>query len=205
LWLAGSGRVAYCLATEKTPTLLAGVTRPPASAPWAALLAYRAGNGLAALKPADGIDTVVLAGLGGRAIARLLDAAPWGSLSVIRLVLQPRSELGLTRGWLSEHGWRLAAERLTEERGRFHVTLAAVRGNDVDLYADLALSREDLLTAGPLLTRSRSPEHVRFWRAERDRFELILARASSGPSRTRAAAGLALALRILAATSQPCG
>jgi tRNA A22 N-methylase len=99
----------------------------------------------------------------------------------------------------------LVTERLTEERGRFHVTLAAVRGNDIDLYVDCALSREDLFTAGPLLARARSPEHLRFWRAERDRFTAIVGRSSSGPSRTRAASGLALASRILAATSPPSG
>ena len=203
LWLAASGRAAYCLATEKTPRLLAGVARPPASAPWAALVAYRAGDGLAAVRPADRIDTIVLAGLGGRAIARLLDAAPWDGPSVGRLVLQPRSELAATRAWLSEHGWRLASERLTEERGRFHATLAAVAGDDADLYADAALSREDLLTAGPLLARARPPELLRFWRAERDRFTAIVAAASSGRSLSRAASGLALASRILAATSPP--
>jgi len=205
LWLAASGRAAYCLATEKSEGLLVRVARPPASAPWAALLDYRAGDGLAALQPGDRIDTIVLAGLGGRTIARILDATQWESPSLVRLVLQPRSEFALTRLWLSNSGWRPVAERLTQERSRFHLTLAAERGDDAELYADAALSREDLLAAGPLLTRSRSPEHVRFWRAERDRLSAIIDRPRSGPSFERAVAGLARADRILAAISPPGG
>jgi tRNA (adenine22-N1)-methyltransferase len=201
LWLAATGRATYCLATEKTEELLRGVARPPASAPWAALLAYRSGDGLAALRPADRIDTVVLAGLGGRTIASLLDAPESGRPALARLVLQPRSEFARVRRWLSEHGWRLQAERLTAERGRLHLTLAAARGDDADLYRDASLSRDDLWTAGPLLARSRTPEHLRFWQKERDRLAAIVARSRTGPSFARAAAGLARAERILSAIS----
>jgi tRNA (adenine22-N1)-methyltransferase len=205
LWLAASGRAAYCLATEKTATLLLRVARAEAHAPWAQRLGYRAGDGLAAVHPGDRIDTIVLAGLGGRTIVRLLDAPEAGSPALLRLVLQPRSEPALTRLWLSEHGWRPVAERLTFERGRFYQTLAAEHGDDADLYRDRTLSREDLLAVGPLLIRSSIPEVARFWRLERDRFASILACSGSGPQLERARLGLALAERLLAAISTRAG
>ena len=201
LWLAASGRAAYCLATEETAALLLRVARAPAEAPWAKRLDYRAGDGLAAVHPGDRIDTIVLAGLGGRTIARLLDAPQAESLTPRRLVLQPRSEPALTRLWLSKHRWRPVAERLTEQCGRFHLTLAAERGDDDDLYGHETLSREDLLAAGPLLVRSSSPEMGRLWRLERDRLTSILEGSGSGPSLARARSALALALRVLAAIS----
>jgi tRNA (adenine22-N1)-methyltransferase len=198
LWLAAGGHVAHCLATEGTSTLLAGVARPPAHAPWAPLLDYRAGDGLAAIRPLDQIDTVVLAGLGGRTIVRVLGAAgAFGSLPS-RLVLQPRSELVAMRTWLSENGWRLISERITVERGRFHQTLAALRGDDADLYGDDALSRGDLMAAGPLLVRTPTPEVFRFWSLERDRYASILD-GRTGHGLERARAGLARAERLLAA------
>ena len=83
LWLAAGGRAAYCLATEETETLLARVARPPAGAPWAGRVAYRAGDGLAAIRPGDRIDTIVLAGLGGRTVVRLLDGS--GALRLLPL------------------------------------------------------------------------------------------------------------------------
>jgi len=205
LWLAASGRAAYCLATEKTAELLVGIARPPADAPWAQRLGYRAGDGLGAIHPGDRIDTIVLAGLGGRTIARLLAAPGAASPTLRRLVLQPRSEPALTRLWLRKHGWRPVAERLTEVRGRFHLTLAAERGDDGALYGETTLSREDLLIAGPLLVRSSSPEMGRLWRLERDRLASILARSRSGRSLARARFDLALALRVLAAISTPGG
>jgi len=203
LWLAASGRAEYCLAIEKTEELLAAVARPPADVPWAGRLGYRAGDGLGAIRPDDRIDTVVLAGLGGRTIDRLLGTAGAVGPTIARLVVQPRSEPDLTRRWLSRHGWRPVLESLTEHGGRFHLTLAADRGADEDLYDHEALSREDLMAAGPLLVRLGPPELGRAWRIERDRLASILEGPGSGPSIARARAGLGRALRVLAAISTP--
>lgn len=205
LWLAASGRAAYCLATEETEALLMRVARPPADAPWALRMAFRSGDGLAAIRHEDHIDTIVLAGLGGSTIVRLLTAAgPFGSLPS-RLVLQPRSEVDRTRRWLSENGWRPISERLTLERGRFHLTLAAEPGDDADLYRDPTLSREDLLAAGPLLARRPTPDVAAYWRMECLRFASIVARAEARPTLARARAGLARAERLVAAISRRAG
>ncbi len=205
LWLAASGRAAYCLATEETEALLLRVARAPADAPWARRLAFRAGDGLAAVRPGDRIDTIVLAGLGGRTIVRVLSGAGALGSPTSRLVLQPRSEPMAVRTWLSENGWCLISERLTVLRCRFHLTLAAEPGDDADLYRDATLSREDLLAAGPLLVRSPAHEVADSWRRERDRFASILTSQGSGPSLTRATFGLARAERILAAISRRAG
>src|SRR5882672_4206229 len=205
LWLAASGRAVHCLVTEQTETLLLRVARPPADAPWARRLVFRAGDGLAAVRPEDRIDTIVLAGLGGRTIVRLLVGVGALRLPALRLVLQPRSEVASVRRWLSGNGWRLVVERLTLERGKFHLTLAAERGGDADLYLDETLSREDLLAAGPLLVRSPRPEVAGSWRQERDRFASILAQPGTGSALPRARSGLARAERILAAISRRAG
>jgi tRNA (adenine22-N1)-methyltransferase len=202
LWLAASGRATYCLATEETEALLMRVARPPADAPWALRIAFRSGDGLAAVRPEDRIDTIVLAGLGGRTIVRLLGGVGALRLLALRLVLQPRSEVASTRGWLSKNGWRPISECLTLERGRFHLTLAAERGPDSDLYRDPTLSREDLLAAGPLLVRRPTPDVAAYWRLECLRFASILARAEARPTLARARAGLARAERLVAAISR---
>jgi tRNA (adenine22-N1)-methyltransferase len=197
LWLAASGRADYCLSTERTEALLDRVSRAPADAPWASRLAYRAEDGLGAIRLEDRIDTIVLAGLGGATIVRLLSGAEALRWLTLRLVLQPRSEVATIRRWLSENGWRLTSERLTFWRRRFHSTLAAERGRDADLYSHETLSREDLLVAGPLLARSKAEEVVRFWEAQRDR----LASFPGDGSR----AGVDRAQRILDAISPRAG
>lgn len=205
LWLAATGRAAYCLATEKTRTTLSRAARPVPGAPGADRLAYRAGDGLFAIAGTDRIDTIVLAGLGGRTIVRILAAKPPASPPVSRLVLQPRSEAARVRAWLSRAGWRVAAECLAIERGRAHVTIAAERGSDVDLYGHETLSVDDLLAAGPVLVRSEAPEVAALWEAERDRLIEIGASAAAGPGISRARADLARAERILAAISRRAG
>ena len=201
LWLAGNGLVDHCLATEKSETLLSQVRRAPTGAAWGALLAYRAGDGLRALRPADRIDTVVLAGLGGRTIVRLLDAAAGPVRGLSRITLQPRSEPALARLWLSRNGWRPVWERLAEDSGRFYPTLAAEPGDDAELYRHAVLSREDLLAAGPLLVRSLAPEVRRFWALEQGRLAALLGRDVPSPASARLRAGLARAQRILEAIS----
>jgi tRNA (adenine22-N1)-methyltransferase len=201
LSLAASGRAAYCLATEKSPALLARVLRADAGTPWADRIVYRAGDGLAAILPEDEIDTVVLAGLGGRTIVRLLDDGSAGRLVLRRLVLQPRSEVASVRRWLSEHGWRPVSERLIETRRRFHLTIAAEPGDDAEVYRHPTLGREDLFAAGPLLVRAAGAELALLLRAEKDRLEAILSRPGSGPAKTRARFELDRTLRLIAATS----
>jgi len=178
LALLASGRASRAIATERTRELADRIARPPAGACWEGRFAVRFGDGLAPLEAEDGLDAIVVAGLGGRSIVRILSA---GSrlplLGPGALILQPRSEPALVRAWLSASGWALAAERLTGERGRRHLTLLAERGDDTLLYRDPQLTRDDLLAAGPLLVRSRDAEVVQAWRETRDRLRAI---ASSG-------------------------
>ena len=191
MWLAASGTAAFCLATERTETQLRRVARPPDAASWASRLGYRAGNGLSAILPSDDIDTIVVAGLGGSSIVRLLSGTEAFGSRTTRLVLQPRSEVARVREWIAENGWALVSERLTLDRGRFHVTLAAERGDDQELYRHPTLSRDDLYAAGPLLVRSGAAEVLEYWRMQRDRLLSV-----SGD-------GLERAERILAAISTP--
>lgn len=205
LWLARRGRASLCVATEATERLLARARRPPEGAAWAASLRYRAGDGLEALRPGDDVDTVIVAGLGGRAIVRLLSTAKAKRLGIRRLVLQPRTAAPLVRRWLSASGWRPVSERLTVERGRLHLTIVAERGDDAALYRHPELGRGDLLEAGPLLLRARRAPWIDAWRRERDRLAAIVESGAGGPAIARAAGRLERARRILAATSRRGG
>ena len=202
LWLARTGRAAFCLATERTDTLLGRVTRPPADATWGGRLAYRAGDGLAALRREDAVDTIVISGLGARTTLRILTGTRAASLAPRRLILQPRTDRALVRRWLSVHGWNPVSERLTEERGRFHVTIGAERGRDALTYRHPTLDRSDLLVAGPRLVRSRQAGLSRYWRAQRNRLAGIARHGATGAGHARTQAELARAERVLAAISR---
>ena len=200
LHLLARGIASFAIATEKTPTRAARIGPPTVGAPWSGALDRRSGDGLEPLAPADAIDVLIVAGVGGRTILRMLDVDALDAIAPKTLVLQPRTEIARVRAWLSRRGFRLVRETLTRESGRRHVTLAAERGGDADLYRDGRLSREDLLVAGPHLVRSGDPEVTAAWREERSRLVAIAAASGeTGRGASPAARELARCERILAA------
>ncbi len=97
----------------------------------------RLGSGLSVLEPGEAC-TVVIAGMGGELIARLLEDSPAQTFHTERLVLQPRSRSGMLRTWLWKNGWRIREERLARERGRICQILAAEKGfQEPYQYADI--------------------------------------------------------------------
>ena len=205
LALLASGGASFAIATERTRDRAARIGRPPRGAPWASRFVVRDGDGLAPLLPGDRLDTIVVCGLGGRSIVRILagTGARLARLAPSVLVLQPRSEPALVRGWLLASGWRLTAERLDMDRGRRHLTLRAEPGDDDRLYRDAGLTRDDLLAAGPLLIRSGGADVVEAWRDTRERLRRILAAGTQGETADRARAELRRAERVLTRLASP--
>jgi tRNA (adenine22-N1)-methyltransferase len=198
-YLLSAGRVYHCIATERDRRRLINLRGFPPRHPLAGRLEIRVGDGLDALRPADRIDTVVIAGLGARTIVRLLEGGRARRLGVSRMVLQPQAEIGRLRRWLAEDGYTVVAERLALERGRFYEALAAEPSPQAVVDRHPTLATEDLYEVGPCLVRSGDPMLRRLWTARMRRLERILERAKSGPGRGRAGDRRAQALRILSA------
>ncbi len=195
--LLASGRASRCIASEPHAGRLAKVRGFPPGHPRHGALELRVGDGLTVLAPEDGVDVVVVAGLGGQAIARILDHPIRRTLALRRLVIQPQTDPVAVRFWLVEHGFRHAEERLVLDRGRFYALIAAEPGREKLTHP--CLSREDLLEAGPLLVRSGDPLVTLFWTSWLERHDRILARARPGAARDEAVRQRDLARRVLAA------
>lgn len=134
----------------------------------------RQGSGLLPLAPGE-VDVVVLAGMGGARMVRLLEegAAVLGRLRA--LVLQPNTEWALVRRWVAARGFGLASEVMVEDRGKHYVVL------DVRPQAGAREGpswSEDELELGPRLLVERSPAFIAWLRHELARIERAVARAS---------------------------
>ena len=89
----------------------------------------RLGDGLRPVSAGE-VDAAVLAGMGGRLIARILGAREETARSIHHLILQPMHSVGDLRQWLYANTYRILSERLAREADRFYHVLTVVHGQD---------------------------------------------------------------------------
>lgn len=87
----------------------------------------RLSDGMAELKEEEA-DCVIIAGMGGLLTIRILEAGRTVLQTVDTLVLQPQSEIGQVRIWLSEHGYRITDEDMVLDDGKYYPMMRAEHG-----------------------------------------------------------------------------
>ena len=80
-------------------------------------ISLRLSDGLDGLQAGEA-DVVLIAGMGGPLTVRILAAGEEKLSDVKALVLQPQSEIGDVRRYLSMHGWRILRENMVLEDGK---------------------------------------------------------------------------------------
>ena len=92
-------------------------------------------DGLAQVQP-EGITDVVIAGMGGELIARLLEKCPWVKNGV-NLVLQPMTKWDVLRKWLYANGFEVKKElACTEGQFAYSVMQAVYTGKTPSYECD---------------------------------------------------------------------
>lgn len=87
-------------------------------------IATRLGNGLAPLQPEE-TDTVVIAGMGGDLICKILKANPEFLIEGKEFILQPQSEWFKVRQLLKECHYQIEKEWFLKEDGKYYVIIKA--------------------------------------------------------------------------------
>ena len=114
----------------------------------------RLSDGLAALKAGEA-DSVVIAGMGGPLMIRILSAYPEVTSSLKELILQPQSEVSEVRSWLYEQGYEILEEHMVYEDGKYYPMFKAVKALEAKKLSDLeykfgryeVLKEQDVLKA----------------------------------------------------------
>lgn len=127
------------------------------------------GDGLLALRDAE-VQAVVMAGMSGGSMLRLLEAAPGTLTRLEQLILQPNQNVELIRAWALRNGWHLRDERMLEERGQFFVVcaFAQARGDD-PAYSIPGWTDAALCSVGPWLLARRDAVALRWFERQRAR------------------------------------
>ena len=126
----------------------------------------RLANGLAAFEEADQVSVITIAGMGGRLIATILEEGLEKLSNIQRLILQPNNREDDLRIWLQDHGFRIVAESILEEAGKFYEILVVEAGQ-------MNLSASDV-RFGPFLSKEVSPVFVQKWQKEAAKLEFAL-------------------------------
>ena len=119
-------------------------------------ITVRQANGLAAIRPEDGITAISLCGMGGETIRDILDSGKAYLSGQERLILQPNGGEQPLRQWLMENGYRILCEEVLRENRFDYEIIVADRSGPV-MY-----SAEELFF-GPLQMQARSPAFLLKW------------------------------------------
>lgn len=110
----------------------------------------RLSDGLAQLEAGE-TDTVVIAGMGGGLMVRILTADVEKLSGIKELILQPQSEQAEVRRCLLQLGFQIADEEMLEEDGKYYVVIRAVpqeaegqsdEASEMNAAADCAAEQE---------------------------------------------------------------
>ena len=109
----------------------------------------RLSDGLEKILP-DEVDTVVMAGMGGDLIQKILSQCPWRKREGLQFILQPQSAGNVLRRWLCEDGFEIQREEPVQD-GHFLYTVMDIRQGEP---SPLTPGTE---YASPALLKSESP------------------------------------------------
>ncbi len=122
------------------------------------------------------VDTLMIAGMGGPLMIRILREGKEVLERVETLVLQPQSEIGGVRRYVRENGFELAEEKICEEDGKYYFAMKAERSGS---YAQDAWSEEWQYSYGTYLAEKKDPVLRRYLQRERRKYAGIIAQLHS--------------------------
>ena len=90
-------------------------------------ISTRLSDGLKELKPGEA-DTVIIAGMGGELIIKILEEGRHVRDSVKQYILSPQSDLDKVRRYLAAHGFAIEDEAMVKDEGKYYTVMSVKRG-----------------------------------------------------------------------------
>ncbi len=131
----------------------------------------RLSDGVAKLQPGEA-DSVVIAGMGGELIIKILENGRHMWDSVKQWVLSPQSEIFKVRRWLFENGFVIRKEDMVLEDGKFYTVMDVRREKDADSEGKtvdpdvLSLSEDSRMLYGDYLIQTKNPVLLTYLKEE---------------------------------------
>ena len=111
----------------------------------------RLSDGVAELKAGEA-DCVIIAGMGGLLTIRILEAGKEVLETVSSMILQPQSEIGQIRKFLAEHGYRITAEDMVLDEGKYYPMMRVEHGSQEEwIEQEYAFGKYLIASGNPVL------------------------------------------------------
>ena len=120
----------------------------------------RLSDGLHNISPGEA-DAVIVAGMGGMLMIRILEEGSDVTACAKELILQPQSDIPQVRRWLQSHGFAIVRERIVLDAGKYYFIMKTVPGSAADMDAADAMYGPCLLKTGDLLLKSYLEDEAR--------------------------------------------
>ena len=88
----------------------------------------RLSDGVAALRPGE-VDSIIIAGMGGNLMMRILEDGRDVLKETKEMILQPQSEIAGVRRYLQEHGYQILDEEMVLEDGKYYMMMKVIHGH----------------------------------------------------------------------------
>lgn len=117
----------------------------------------RLSNGLCEVLPGE-VDSIVIAGMGGDLMVRILTESDACVKAAEELILQPQSEVDKVRRYLHRNGFDTAKEDMCIDDGKYYVVIHARNtGKTNDKELEETLEEKTYFKYGPMLLKEKNP------------------------------------------------
>lgn len=166
--LVKTGRIQYAIASDVAKGPLENAKNDIVEAGLSDQIETRLGNGLETITHQDQVDTVVIAGMGGKLMVDILDVAWSKNFQFKNLVLEPNIGEAGVRNWLMMHDYQIIDEKLIAEAGHTYELIKA------KLTADRHNLTEKEIFFGPFIVQEKNPVFYQKWQGQLSYNEKLL-------------------------------
>lgn len=177
IWLVQEGVAAGGIAMDVNQGPLERAKAHIAACGLSGRIQVRLGDGLSALSGEEA-DTVIIAGMGGSLIVRILTEGLETARRMKRLILSPQSEIWSVRAFLERNGFVIEDDAMTEEDGKYYTVICARSAGGYIGDGTFCVSERKRLEwkYGKCLLERKDPVLKVFLEQERQKYRKVLDR-----------------------------
>lgn len=158
--LVKTGKVDFAIASDVAKGPLKNAKNDIKQAGLQEKISARLGSGLVTIEPADQIDTVIIAGMGGKLMVDLLQEAKQRGELYPTLILEPNVGEPNVRKWLQDNNYQIIQEKIIEVAGHIYELIKAVHSQEKK-----PLTQKEIYF-GPLLLQEKSAIFNKKWQSQ---------------------------------------